>query len=332
MSVALVTVAALFTYATSIHTPESPSKGGVHLRTSGKHKGTGVSAPGANASSADASLRPPSCIQNTGISCLSEKCAEPNSECKYGQCFCKAGCGSTQGGCHEEHNLLVATGFRLRNAKWPRYYMVASTLDSQIHVASNALDPLAKFSLYQLPGQGKHPKGFLLVPQASPGYATSIVHTYRCDDLTEEESDKLNPKARDAHITTNSTRKACQHFWNTQTQPMTPTWKSHPSVQDAAVHLARAPISEKNGMAITIRGAGEHVNNYMFIHAGSWKVGNRADDPELGGYWLPEPPLPLDLPDFDGPPCVHACENLGAPGAMVGAGFLLALLTAMSSN
>jgi len=355
MSLALVTIAALFAHASSVHTPESQSKS-IHLRSSGTHTaGTGVSpkipkapnlskylleaALAANSSSGEASLRPPSCIQNTGVSCLSEKCAESNSECKFGQCSCKAGCASTQGGCHPQQNLLVATGFRLRNAKWPRYYMVASTLDSQLSVASSAMDPLAQFSLYQLPGQGKHPKGFLLVPQASPGFAASIVHTYKCDELTQQESDAVNPQAKhqlptksDAHNTTSSKGKACQHFWNTETQPMSPTWKSHPSVLDAAVHLAKAPISEKNGMAITIRGAGDHVNNFMFIHAGSWKVENRADDPELGGYWIPEPPLPVELSDFDGPPCLHACESLSAPSSMVGVGFLLALLAAMSSN
>jgi len=204
--------------------------------------------------------------------------------------------------------------------------MVASTMDSKIHVADNFNDPLAKFSLYQLPGQGNKPKGFLLVPQAQPGFAVSIVHEYTCDQLTDNETAELKPKVQNETDRSKLiSGKNCHHFWNTQTQAMSPTWKAHPSVRDAAVHLAKAPVSEKNGMAITIRGSGDHVNNYMFVHAGSWKVENRADNPELGGYWLPEPSLPLELTDFDGPPCEHACESLSAPSAMVGVCLMLAL-------
>jgi len=233
--------------------------------------------------------------------------------------------------CHKEDNVLVATGIRFKNARWPTYYLVASTMDDQIHVANSGVDPLARFNLYQLPGQGQRPTGFLLVPQASPGYAVSIVHKYHCDDLLQRNA-KVEP-GHNAKVELHKPNSSlagggsCKHSWNAQTQPMSPSYNVHPSVQDAAVHLSKAHVSEKKVVAITIRGAGVRVDKYMFVHAGSWKVSSRADDPGLGGYWIPEPPLAFALPEFDGPPCKHACDNsLSVRSAMAGGGLLLALV------
>jgi len=269
--------------------------------------------------------RPPSCLQNTGVSCISEGCSA-SQECKYGQCFCGSGCTSAAGRCLNEDNVLVATGIRFKNVRWPTYYMVASAMDSEIHVAANKMDPLAQFSLYRLAGQsGEHPQDFLLVPQASPAHSVSVVHRYHCMDLMDKSA-----VGKDQHNTT-LTGKSCSHTWEAETQPMSPSFSAHPAVQETAVRFSLAPTKRKGGVpegAITIRGSGHHVNRYMFVHVASWQVGTRDDDPGLGGYWVPEPPLPFQVPAYVGPPCAHACDSFSGRSAMVGGGLLFALAVA----
>lgn len=326
MSLVISTVAALVVCTASVHAPQRHSKS-TALLSRGRSTDTGASHASAHVndtSFANIWSRPPSCIENTGVSCLSKGCdaSQGDTECKFAQCFCKAGCSDGNGGCHKSENVLVATGIRLRNSRWPQYYLVASTMDNKIHVANNGADPLAQFNLYQLPGQGKHPDGFLLVPATSPGYSVSIVHKYLCHDLGGKSEAKHDQE-------TNMTGGACKHTWNAQTQPLSPTYTSHPSVKDAAVQLSKAPIETKNGVAITIRGSGEHVSKYMFVHEGSWKVSSRADDPGNGGYWIPEPPLAFQLPDYHGPPCEIACESMSLQSAVVGGWSLLVLTVAL---
>jgi len=278
------------------------------------------------ASAKKASVRPPSCIQDTGVSCLSEKCAgsRGKTECKIGHCVCSDGCSSLNGVCQSEQNLMVASGLRLQNAQWPAFYMMSASMDSEVHVGSNGFDPLARFNLYQLPGQGNKPQDFLLVPQSSPSFSISTVHKYHCNDLLERDgSDKHN-----ISMTSNS----CTHTWTVKTVPMSPTYSKPPSVQDVAIRLSQAPDPKKKLplSAVTIRGSGKHVSKYWFAKDGSTKVGTRADDPGLGGYWILDPPLAFPLPAYDGPACEHGCSS-SVRSAIAGAGVLLASVVTLLS-
>lgn len=332
MSLVISTVAALVVCTASVNVQPRHSKSTALLsRGRSTDKGTPQASDHVN-DTAFANLwsRPPSCIQNTGVSCLAKGCdaSQGDTECKFAQCFCKAGCSDGNGGCHTSQNVLVATGIRLKNSRWPQYYLVASTMDNEIHVANNGADPLAQFNLYQLPGQGKQPEGFLLVPQTSPGYSVSIVHKYLCNDLMARDARDHKEEEHDQE--TNMTGASCKHSWTAQTQALSPTYTSHPSVQDAAVQLSNAPVDTKNGVAMTIRGIGEHVSKYMFVHEGSWKVSSRPDDPGPGGYWIPEPALAFQLPDYHGPPCKIACErSMSMRNAIVGGWSLIVLTVAV---
>lgn len=293
----------------------------------------GLSASANDTFTRASSLRPPTCIQNTGLSCQNDQgCDQSHGamECRQGQCYCSSTCSSGEGVCQNEANVLVASGLRLKNAKWPAWVLIASTLDDLIHVASNAQDPMAMFNLYQLPGQGKNPINFLLVPQGSPAHSVSVIHRRHCTGVLEAELVSPNEKEDDKSAK-NSTIDDCRHTWKAQTQPMSPHFSEHPSVQDIAVQLSEAPGVGAKAGAITIRGSGKHINRFMFIHEGTYKVTTRSDDPGLGGYWIPDPPLSFSLPAYDGPPCEHAhrCGNsLSVHSATAGSGLLLSLLTA----
>lgn len=277
-------------------------------------------------------LRPPSCIQNTGVGCISEGCAASSVTCNFGQCFCSSGCSSVAGLCSQEENVLVASGLRLKNARWPAYYMVASTLDNAISVATNSHDTKARFNLYKLPGQGKHPQDFLLVPQTSPAHSVSVVHSEHCSDLMEKtpraehDSEAGHPPRLPYNISLAG--RSCTHSWNVQAQSMSPSFSAHPSVQETAVRFWRAPLASVDG-AITIRGSGEQVDKFLLGIKGSFKVGARSGDPGLGGYWIPDPPLPFVLPAYAGPACEYDCGSASVRSAVLGHGALLTLLIAL---
>jgi hypothetical protein len=195
-------------------------------------------------------------------------------------------------------------------------------MDNELHVSTGATDPLASFNLYQLPGQGKHTEDFILVPQGSPGYSVSVVRELLCNDL-------VNRNGRDDKKNVSVTGHDCRHTWNANTQPMSPSFSKHPSAQDISLHFSQAPrgghVATKEE-AIAIRGSGEEVSKYMFVHEGSWKVSLRPDDPGLGGYWIPEPALSFMFPPFNGPPCETACDSLSARSAVTRAAVVLASL------
>jgi len=233
----------------------------------------------------------------------------------------------------------VASGLRLKNARWPAYYMVAASLDDEIHVATNQHDQLARFNLYKLPGQGKHPQDFLLVPQTSPAHSVSVVHKYHSSDLMkktkrpewaepEHEEHEDSQAGQEARLPYNMSLagRSSGHSWNVHAQSMSPSFSEHPSVQETAVRFWRAPNVDG---AITIRGSGEQVDKFLLGIKGSYKVGARSGDPGLGGYWIPEPPLPFVLPAYAGPSCQYDCGSASVRSAVLGHGALLALLIAL---
>jgi len=323
MPLVVVVFAAFVVSATGVHAPQLPKSGTLLSRA--RSADAGLSATRNDTLSRTRSSRPPSCIQNTGVSCLSQGC-DSSQECNLGQCYCSSACSSGDGVCHKETNLLVASGLRLRNAQWPTYYLVASTLDNYIHVDANREGPLTRFNLYRLPGQGQSSKYFLLVPQGSPSHSVGVVHRHHCSGIAEKEHPLEKMDEDQVNATTGSSH--CRHTWKAETQPMSPSFSVHPSVQDIAVQFSQAPAGAQAG-AITIRGSGKDISRFMFVHKGSYKVSARPDDPGLGGYWIPDPPLSFSLPAYDGPPCKHDCGSLSVRSAMAGSGLLLALLVAL---
>lgn len=328
MTLAIATLAAFIVCATGAKVPQQHSKS-TALLSRARSSSTGGSASLNKTQLATAtkeSVRPPSCIQDTGVSCLSEKCSESRgkTECKIGHCVCSDGCSSLDGVCESQQNIMVASGLRLQNAHWPAFYMMSASMDREVHVGTNGFDPLARFNLYQLPGQGSTPQDFLLVPQNSPSFSISTVHKYHCNDLLEREGSEK----QDISMTSSS----CIHTWNVQTVPMSPKYSKPPSVQALAIRLSQAPDPKKKLplSAVTIRGSGKHVSKYWFVKDGSYKVGTRADDPGLGGYWILDPPLAFPLPAYDGPACEHGC-SLSVRSAIAGAGVLVAFAVTLFS-
>lgn len=330
MSRLIATLATLVAFASGAETTQRHFKRAEpqrHLRST--DAGASVSANKTHFDSQGSSAsRPPSCIQNTGVSC-DGKCdaIRGATECSNGKCVCSTGCSSSAGICIQQENVLVASGLRLQNARWPTYYLVASSMNDEIQVG-DFQDPLARFNLYMLPGQGEHPQDFLLIPEGSPAHCVAVVHKYLCSDLMDQRSAKDEDKHNISLTGPMSlTGQKCTHSWDAQTQHMSPAFSAYPSVQETAVRLWQAP-NAKDG-AVTIRGAGDHVSKFLFSHEGSWRVRTRSDDPGLGGYWIPEPPLPFKFPVYDGPPCEHACPSLSVRNAVAGSGLLLALASAL---
>lgn len=352
MLLVLVALATFVVFATGAQAPRKASKN-VALLSRARSADTGLSASRNDTSSRTSSSRPPSCVQNTGASCVTQGCGSSHGkmECRFGQCHCSNGCSSGEGVCHNQANVLVASGIRLKNVQWPTYYLIASTMDNFIHVANSYHDPLAQFNLYQLPGQGHNPEYFLLVPEGSPTHSVSVIHADRCSGIVDKISKDLmetipkqlrerpippvgnlekNPKDESTAERSPMSNQSCGHTWKAQTQPMSPSFSEHPSVQDIAVRLSQAPAATGGQAgAITIRGSGKSNDRFMFIYDGTYKVTTRADDPGLGGYWIPDPPLPFSLPAYDGPACRHNCHSRSVRSAMTASVLILGLLVAL---
>merc|ERR1712232_1256237 len=100
------------------------------------------------------------CFGYTGGTCVSEGCSpERKAECVSGKCICP-GCAGADGACHAETNKLLASGFYLKNAKYPNYKMYFQRFSAfgqmkTTKMWSSLNSEQDKFDLYEVPGLSK---------------------------------------------------------------------------------------------------------------------------------------------------------------------------------
>jgi len=212
------------------------------------------------------------CINNTGGSCVFEDCASDYgpTDCSLGHCVCKPGtCSGGDGVCRKTTNRLISSAFTLRNVRWPAYFIKVS--GGCAYVIKNAED---KFTLFELPGAS----GFLMAPVNQSSSAVALAK----DDLTLRNF-------------------LVRHM------PLALGY----SATTLGIQLVAAPKVKnlpKGAQAIMIRSA-QHPEQYFGLSSLHWQVVALESGAGAGSFWIPDPPLNLSLPKYDGPDCWQNCGD-----------------------
>lgn len=192
--------------------------------------------------------------------------------CETHKCMCPHGCAGGDGKCYNgKKNIKIAGGFKLKNVKWPdqEIYMpsgFAATFESQLRTST---DDGSKFDLFLLPDET-----YLLASSEWPEYVVDMTKT-ELFELPLGQSGVTIP------VTRWDVRAHRLGYWNGGL---------------ASVPLLLCnPGDPTHPEAVVFRNT---ANATIFIRFGSWKVYGYSltSDPGEGGYWIPEPPLPVELP------------------------------------
>lgn len=249
-----------------------------------------VCAAGARGDARGASEEPGStaCLRRTGSSHVS---------------LCEAGlCAGADGRCHQAVNEAVAGGFTLVNARWPqqRLHLGPDKLGAS---ASPPEGAQTEFDLFALPRKHGEEQAFVLASRGgktaaactSPGGGGPCIAT--AADISTAEAFELGVRLAAAP-------------WYEGAPPGAQTLvieaAGSPGVffaADGASPLRAAADAALSGGA----GRGEVLPLPVLASGGPTAVG-------VGAFWIADPPLPLQLPPYTGPPCVLNCGAFGSGG------------------
>lgn len=230
-----------------------------------------------------------SCMPYTGVTCRLAACDSSmgSSECSWGFCYCKGGsCAGVDGKCHNEENVLVASGLRLDVQRWANYSLSAQPPLLQVAKQGGGRE---MFNLRKFPGvtsQGAF--GFLLTAASNTDYAL----TMGCP--TQQSFAQARRGKSDWACSVEGKMEPV----STMTGDLSP--------QRLAVTLWSVP--ENPGTRVMIE-SNEFRGYFLYSPSGSHSLNGWEGDPGTGGYWMPDPPLPLNLGlfNFSGAPCVNDC-------------------------
>lgn len=253
------------------------------------------------------------CIKHTGGTCFTESCADwrGSTDCTHGRCFCSEDtCAGSDGKCHSQPYKMLLKKFKIRNVRWPDYYMYVSSVGYGIYV-SDQTDSTSEFILRQLPGG----KDVVLSSAHWPDYMVNVREQDNCQDTSlsqvSQESENI-PK----HYNVDCSKGGC--FFRQQQKSLNEGCFSyipqverlegilmggHMSAPTAALKLEKAP---QGGDHIMINSA-DFPGHYFYVAHASWDVGTVKGDPGTGGYWTFDPPLSLELPIYSGRRCTSDC-------------------------
>jgi len=113
-----------------------------------------------------------SCWTNTGGTCNIFSCSAKRgpTNCESRQCYCQEGyCAGSDGHCYKEQNTLVASGFTIRNQKWPDSFLYTASCDpGSLYISKEPQGDKEKFFMYQLPPHDGKEKTYMLGSLAYP--------------------------------------------------------------------------------------------------------------------------------------------------------------------
>lgn len=205
------------------------------------------------------------CYTYTGGTCGVDPCyAWRSASCEQGKCLCLAGCTGADGKCYPGTYKEVAAGFTLTNVKFhsQKLYMPAVDLLDQLKttaVPSFLNGGKDKFVLHALPGSLAGHKDYFLTTMSYPGYVAAI---------------------RATAGTAVSLFGAYEVSLDKEFSP-----------DRLAVR-----VCNKGGGQVMIGSPGSVNTEWFFVHHGSWDVygWGLTNDPGQGGYWQPDPPIPVE--------------------------------------
>lgn len=229
------------------------------------------------------------CVANTGGKCRFSSCDSwrGGTTCSLGRCLCQDGlCAGADGKCHLETNELAASGFRLRNARWPEFLLHFPTHFTYMKVHHTThQDDSELFDVYVLPGSNR--TECLLSSSVDPDRVSAA--------LTGEEGSFAATKMI-----------------------------GNRAIGYLGSRLMRAPKFEgvpPGSVAVMISPMERGLRgSYYTVVAGAWEVAVTRGDTGTGAYWLVEPASALDdlpLPDFDGRACTWDCGSYGSGASVV---------------
>jgi len=224
----------------------------------------------------------PKCMRFTGGTCWTSQCSEYRgpTECQpmfpLGSkgCLCKPGhCSSAEGLCLPEGNVVVARNVRFENARFRGHYL---KMDFPHFWESTVPDKDSLLTVVRLPAKHGDP-GYLLLHEAS-----GMVPWY-------EWSDGI-PKLRNITLV---------------------------DTQYAALHISAAPAfagkrEDQQVVVLDFVAAKGKLIYASGIANPTVQTSHWISTPGVGGYWIPDPPLPGLFPVYTYSDCWFDCGSLGS--------------------
>jgi len=267
------------------------------------------------------------CIVNTGGGCMTSACFDWRgpSRCDTGRCYCTDGtCAGGDGICTNTPYLKPAnnTQYRIRNARWPEYYMdVAWT--GNVYVGSSA-DGKDNLFTVSMPGYAGGQE-----PLASPVFLIASVE-WPESVLTVVFKSSDNSKTLDFRA---DVQKVDGGLWGLGADP---------SVLALGMMITTAPMSSPEGEVPVMLSSYTYSDRYMYVSSMGWQVKAHHNDPGAGGYWFFEPRLPEELRQhlkpYVGPRCSYRCGSVQVDAAALNAqgcglcGLLLVFVVTLLAN
>jgi len=250
------------------------------------------------------------CIVNTGGGCASAPCYawRGPTQCNAGRCFCsQRTCAvvsdSNQEVCeHVEYERpFNETHFRLRNSRWPDYYIDVDSFGSVDVENRGDNEDDNKFTLY-MPTSKKSAVNTknLIFLLASVKWKDSVLRVYKGG-------------SSDRRFQT-----ALQNV-NGGLRGLVPD----PSIAEIGMKISIAPKgmfgpngTERRPLMLS---SYNWPNEFLYCTTFRWSVDVHREDPGAGGYWWFEPPLPDELvailPHYTGKRCSINCGEVSAAGS-----------------
>ncbi|CAE7193410.1 unnamed protein product [Symbiodinium pilosum] len=208
------------------------------------------------------------CYSYTGGTCTSTMCQSfQMSQCNMGRCVCPGGCAGADGRCYSGGNMLVASGFTLKNVKWPNYRMYFKRVSAWNQMGTSSMPSFSflgsdRFDLYRIPGLFKGRALYFLASHKWPEYVLAVRGTL-------------------------GTAFSPFGTYTVKLKDQSTPWKP----EDIMLRVCTmAGYGKPNEIRIGSAGAVKTI--WSYVHSGDWDVWGSISSPGTGGKWHADPPIP----------------------------------------
>lgn len=219
------------------------------------------------------------CFTDTGGTCMVQQCAAwRGAQCgKSWKCICPEGsCSGADGKCYRQKYESLGK-FRIRNAKFPAYYMYVSAYWNGLYVTEQ-LSPQSDFMIKKMPDES-----VIMSPLLFPQYVVRTEEDRQCDG--------------DGH------NEHCTYSYDPEVTYIS-GWFTDMSAISASLHLET--INHEGQDYVMIANA-DHPDRYFDTSNFGSTINTGRGDNGLYSYWIFEPPLPFKPPAFRGRRCSFNC-------------------------
>lgn len=242
------------------------------------------------------------CIQNTGGGCLTTDCFgwRGTTECSWGMCMCTGSqCAGLGGVCGNETYRRVGQVYKIRNVKWPEYYLdvdVTARVDVE-KKGTNETDN--EFHLYSVgetyingPEENRTSPVFLLASARWPESVLSV------DEKSTVHIPPAPTNNGEAVLALISMLTFSGTYYTTGVKSVDGGGGGGPTLEAKGLLLTTAPTFGP-GKQHFILTSYQFPNQPLYIPPTGWRLKVPLEfkypDPAHGGYWTFEPPLPADI-------------------------------------